>query len=104
MQPVHVQAIPLYSVLAALGLLVVLGAVPFMLFDGDGACKCDAPLGASWSFVVVFLSTSVMWIASLVRLPAWATRTATATGYLGIAGALAFGLVRAVSDAAQIIA
>ena len=92
-----------YAVLAVLGVIALLPVGFGLLSGGEEVCGCDAPLLASWSFVVVIVSTAVMWIWTIVHLPSWVARTATITGYLGTAGVFAFGLLRAISDATDII-
>jgi hypothetical protein len=44
-----------------------------------------------------------MWLAAIVRVPTWVIRIATTAGVLGVAGVFVFGLMRAISDAADII-
>ncbi len=92
-----------FAVFAALGTMAVLSLGTAILSGGEGVCDCDSPVLASWSFLVVFVSTSVVWICAIVRLPSWVARAATVTGYLGTAGVLIFGLTRAISDASDII-
>jgi hypothetical protein len=92
-----------YAVFAVVGTMAVLLLGSAILLGGDGVCDCDPPVRASWSFLVVFASTSVMWICAIVRLPSSVARAATVTGYLGTAGVVIFGLIRAISDASDII-
>ncbi len=92
-----------FAVFAVVGTMAVLSLGSAILSGGGGFCDCDSPVLASWSFLVVFVSTSVMWICAIARLPSWVARAATVTGYLGTAGVLIFGLIRAISDASEII-
>jgi len=92
-----------YAVFAAVGTMASLSLGSAILLGGERVCGCDAPVQASWSFLVVFVSTSVMWICAIVRLPSWVAPAATVTGYLGTVGVLIFGLIRAISDASDII-
>ncbi len=93
-----------YAGFAALGLVF---AVPFalsVLFVGEGFCGCEPPVAASWSFVFVLVSSAALWITALVPRTPIAVRTLIGVaGYLGLAGVLFFGLVRAISDAIEII-
>jgi hypothetical protein len=92
-----------YGVFAVLGALVVVPVVLAILRGGQGTCGCETPVWASWSFVLVCVSTIVIWVDAISRLPSWATRIAATTGYLGVSGIVAFGLLRALSDATDII-
>jgi hypothetical protein len=92
-----------YAVISVVGVIVVLSLGSAILSGGEGICGCEAPVQASWSFLVVFIATAVMWISGIVHAPSWITRTATVAGYLGTTGVLVFGLLRALSDAADII-
>lgn len=93
-----------YAVLSAVGVLLVASLGSAVLGGGEGICGCEAPVRASWSFLVVLASTVVLWIGAVTQLPAWLGRIAIVTGYLGTAGVLVFGLIRAISDAGDIIA
>lgn len=92
-----------YAIVSAVGVIAVLSLGSAILSGGEGICGCEAPMQASWSFVVVFAATTVMWISGIVHTPLWVARTATVAGYLGTGGVLVFGLLRALSDAADII-
>jgi len=96
------QATILYLVLSSLGALASIPLTMFIFFSVD-SCSCDPPVGASWSFVVVFVATIVLWVGVVIALPLWLKRSTTFAGYLGMIGIAAFGLVRAVSDAIDII-
>ncbi len=93
----------LYGVIAGLGALVVVPALAGILLGGENVCDCESPMWASWSFVVVCVSTVAVWVDAARRLPSWVTSVAAVTGYLGISGVVAFGLLRVISDAADII-
>ena len=93
----------LYVAIAGLGALLSFATVPFVLFQGESVCDCAAPLGASWSFVAVIVAAAILWVGSLIEMRRGFMAGATALGYVGLAGTLGFGLVRAVSDAVDII-
>lgn len=92
-----------YAIFAGLGALLVVPALAEMLLGGENVCGCEAPVWASWSFVVVCVSTVVIWVNAIKHLPSPTARLAAVTGYLGMAGVLIFGLLRAISDASDII-
>jgi hypothetical protein len=92
-----------YVVFTAVGILAVASLGSAVLGGGEGICGCEAPVRASWSFVVVAASTVVLWIGAVTRLPSMFGRIASGTGYRGTAGVLVFGLIRAISDAADIV-
>ena len=93
----------LYGAVAVLGAILVLLFTSAITLGAEEFCGCSSPVWASWSFLVVLVSTTTMWIAAIVRLPSWVERTAAVAGYLGTAGVLTFGLLRALSDATDII-
>ena len=91
-----------FIVIAAVGLLLTVAIVP-VLFT-PGACDCDPPLAASWSVVIMGAGTVLWWTSALLQTAARRTRALAAVlGYLGLAGVLVFGLIRAISDAVEII-
>lgn len=91
-----------YMVFVGMGLLAA-SFVPVAMFTRD-SCTCDPPYPASFSFLIVVLATGLWWLtAASGRMPTQTTAVARVLGYAGIAGLLAFGLLRAVSDAATII-
>jgi hypothetical protein len=93
----------IYATISVIGLVVV-SLFPFAIFIGDSSCDCGPPVVASWSVAVAAVGTSVWWITALVpRSPRWLRLGAGIVGYGGTLGVLVFGLVRAVSDAADII-
>ena len=72
-----------YAVISAVGVMAVLSLGSAILSGGEGICGCEAPVQASWSLLVVFAATAVMWISGIVHTPSRIARTATAAGYLG---------------------
>jgi hypothetical protein len=92
-----------YAVVSAVGVMAVLSLGSAILSGGEGICDCEAPVRASWSFLLIFAATAVMWISGIVRTPSWIARTATVAGYVGTTGVFVFGLLRALSDAVDII-
>jgi hypothetical protein len=91
------------GIFAVVGVVVVVPGILLFLLGGQRTCSCEAPVLASWSFLVIFISTLVVWIGAIVRFPSWLLRIAAVTGYLGIGSVAIFGLVRALSDAKAII-
>jgi hypothetical protein len=92
-----------YVVVSAIGLLMV-AAPGSAAIGGDALCDCDSPVRAWTSFAIVFLATLVFWILSIVKRPtSGALKAAAVLGYLGTLGVVIFGLMRAISDAADII-
>ena len=86
---------------ALLAFVGTLAAVPLTISIMFGnSCDCDPPIIAAWFAVLAGIGT-VLWWASARRERL--RLTATAIGYTGLIGATAFGLVRAISDAAEII-
>jgi len=86
------------------GLGLVTG-VPLAIgtLTGEG-CDCPVPIGVVWSLALLAAATVAWWISVLAaRSPTWIGRSSTVAGYLGTAGVLTFGLIRAISDAADII-
>jgi hypothetical protein len=81
------------------GLPVAFGLLPLTLFTTE-SCSCDPPLVAS-IFVLVAALATILWLLS--GWVASAARPATLLGYLGLSGALIFGLIRAISDSIEII-
>lgn len=91
-----------FIAIAAIGLMLTLAVVP-ALFTRS-VCDCDPPLAASWSIIVMGVGTVLWWTSALVTRSGTRTRIAAgALGYIGLAGVLGFGLIRAVSDAVEII-
>jgi hypothetical protein len=92
-----------FGIIAAAVIVLVVPGILLILLDGERTCSCETPVLASWSFLVLFISTAVVWIGAIVRFPSWLLRIAAVTGYLGIGSVTVFGLVRALSDAKAII-
>ena len=93
---------PVYVSLTVLG---VLALIPFVAsFGTDSLCDCEPPVGASLSVVVAAIGTATWWATALFAdLPRWPRTVAAVFGYAGLVGAVVFGLVRALSDAVEII-
>ncbi len=82
-------------------MFVLLAAVT--LFTRE-SCNCDPPMGVAWSMLVAAIATIALWVSVLIASsPRRLGRASTVVGYLGTAGVLIFGLIRALSDAAEII-
>ncbi len=92
-----------YAIFVGLGAPAVVLIGAGILLGGENICGCEAPVWASWSFVVVCVSTVVIWVNAATRLPSLVNRIAAVTGYLGMGGVLVFGVIRAISDATDII-
>jgi hypothetical protein len=91
-----------FYVLGGVGLFLG-GVTATVIVTGD-ACDCDPLVGVVWSIVIVAAATIGWWLSVLVaRSPTSLGRLSTAAGYVGTAGVLVFGLIRALSDAAAII-
>ena len=90
--------IAVYIALTVIGLLIV--AAPGSAGAGLGQfCDCETPIRAILSYTVVAVATVVFWIGSIVKRPiAWVSKTAAVLGYLGTAGVVIFGFMRAISD------
>jgi hypothetical protein len=93
---------PVYISLTVLGFLAL---IPFVAsFGTDSFCDCEPPVVASLSAAVAAIGTAIWWATAIFkRLPGWSRMVAAAFGYTGLAGALFFGLARALSDAIEII-
>lgn len=89
-----------YTVLALLGLGLAVLLVPFTLFT-DQACDCQPPLIASSFVLVTGAGTAVRWWNGLHEQKY--RPVARMLGLIGLGGTLVFGLIRAVSDAIDII-
>ena len=89
-----------YAGLALAGLVLAVLFVPFALFS-ERACDCEPPIGASVSVVATAAGT-VLWWWSGLRDRRFSP-LARGLGLGGLAGALVFGLIRAISDAVQIM-
>ena len=93
-----------YGALSLLGFLIVAAPGSALLGGGAPLCDCDAPVRASISFVVVLIATLMFWLGSVVTRPVPSIlKVAAGLGYAGTLGVVIFGLIRALSDAADII-
>lgn len=91
-----------FIAITAIGLLLVLAMIPALFTPAF--CDCEPPLVASWSIVVMGVGTVLWWASALIGSPrTWVRSAAGAIGYVGLTGVLVSGLVRAVSDAVEII-
>jgi hypothetical protein len=92
-----------YIVFALIGVLLFLSVLP--IFFTESSCSCEPPIVASGAMVLSGIGTLVWWASGLISaLPSQTRLVAALLGYLGLAGVLLFGLIRAVSDAIEIIA
>ena len=100
----HRLASVLFGALALFGLVIASSVVvPGLLFDNGSFCDCEHPILVS-VFVVVAMAGTVLWWAS--GFSSRASRLETAgriLGFIGLAGATSFGLIRAISDALEVI-
>jgi hypothetical protein len=93
----------IYATVSGIGIILVAG-LPFALFVGDSSCSCGPPVVASWSLAIAGIGTVVWWVSALFpSLPQWLRVGAAVVGYGGTLMVLVFGMLRAVSDAADII-
>jgi hypothetical protein len=91
-----------YLAVAAIGLFAFAIVVP--LFFTEDACSCTPPLAASWSVVATGVGTVILWSTAVFSsVPTWLRRVAVMFGYTGLVGVVVFGLLRAVTDAFEII-
>jgi MFS family permease len=87
-----------YVLVTLVGLLL-LPVLPFTLFDSDS----DVPLVVGASVMLVAIATLAVWVIRIWEIRGPAIRAAHWAGYAGFGAALVFGLLRAVSDALEII-
>jgi hypothetical protein len=93
------SATAVWAIVTGFGLVLGLPLVITTMFTSAG-CGCDPPILASSSVVVAGVGTVLWWGSG--RRPA--TRgLAQVLGFAGMLGALGFGLVRAISDAVEIL-
>jgi hypothetical protein len=91
-----------YIVLALVGLLAFVAVLP--VFFTDSLCDCNPPIVAALAMLLSGLGTLVWWATALFSvMPSWSRIVSAVLGYTGIAGVLVFGLLRAMSDAIEII-
>jgi hypothetical protein len=92
-----------YIMLSLVGVLLFILVLPGF-FSGGRFCDCDPPVAASLAMVLAGIGTLLWWATALfTAMPAWSRRVAGFVGYAGLIGVLLFGLVRAISDAIEII-
>ncbi|MDH5371440.1 MAG: hypothetical protein OEX97_00685 [Acidimicrobiia bacterium] len=89
-----------YAFLAVVGAGAGALTTPFLLFNRS-ACDCDPPIVAS-GFVIVAAVGTLMWWWNTVH-PNRLRIVAVALGMSGVTGAIVFGLLRALTDAIEII-
>jgi hypothetical protein len=89
-----------YTFLALLGAGAGGLTTPFLLFNRQ-ACDCDPPFVAA-TFVIIAAIGTLMWWWNTVRPSRLWTMT-VAFGLTGVIGAALFGMIRARSDAIEII-
>jgi hypothetical protein len=93
---------PVYYTLAGIGLLIGTGLASVLL--GSSGCECEPVLGISGSVLAVGIATAAWWISVLVSgTPRWLGRASAVLGYASVVALLTFGLIRAISDAVDII-
>jgi hypothetical protein len=93
-----------YVVLSVVGLLMVIAPGSAIFGGGAELCDCESPMRANLSLVVVSFATLTFWIASILKRPlSWLLNASAVLGYLGTIGIVVFGLIRAISDAVDII-
>jgi hypothetical protein len=93
----------IYATVTGIGIILVAG-LPFALFVGDSSCSCGPPVVASWSLAVAGVGTLAWWVTALVpMLPSWLRVGAAVVGYGGTLMVFVFGMLRAVSDAVDIV-
>ena len=91
-----------YILISLVGLLAFVAIFPALFTESF--CDCEPPIAATLAVVLTGIGTLVWWATALFSwMPGWSLRVAAVLGYLGIAGVLVFGLLRAVADAVDII-
>jgi hypothetical protein len=89
------------AVLAVFGLVIALVTIP--VYSGGG-CDCPAPVFPAIAIGAAAVGTLILFADAMMSGDRPAVRiTAAVFGYVGLAGVLVFGLIRAISDAADII-
>jgi hypothetical protein len=95
--------IAVYAGLTLIGFVIVAAPGSAGLALGE-LCDCETPVRAMLSYTIVSLATLVFWIGSIVKRPTdGLLKVAAVFGYLGTGGVVLFGLIRAITDAADII-
>lgn len=90
-----------YGVFAILGVVLGTSALVSSMFTRS-ACDCDPPIAAS-IFIAVAAAGTLAWFASAFSRSARLPSVARILGFVGLAGATAAGLVRAIGDATAIL-
>ncbi len=98
----HSSARLLYGVLTVFGLVAGGFVMPVFLFNRD-VCDCDPPILASSFVVVAAVGTLLWWTTGIWSRLDRARTAALILGFVGLAGATLFGLIRALSDAVEVI-
>ncbi len=84
------------------GAAAVVAMIVVLQFTRVG-CECDPPIAASAFLAIAALGTVLLWVAGIRSRTGRASSMAQTLGFGGLAGALIFGLIRAVSDAVEVI-
>jgi hypothetical protein len=84
------------------GAAVVLAVLVVVQFTRLG-CECDPPIIASTFVAIAAAGTVLWWVVGIRSRTGRASSIAQTLGFGGVAGALLFGLIRAVSDAVEVI-
>jgi hypothetical protein len=90
---------PIYAGISVLGAMLGVPLLIVVLFTESG-CDCAPSPWIAWLTVVAALGTVAWWLGGRDRRWSMPGRI---LGFAGLAGATAFGMIRAVSDAAEII-
>ncbi len=98
----HYPARLLYAILTVVGLVVGGFLMPFVLFNRD-TCGCDPPILASSFVVIAAVGTLLWWTTGIWSRLDRVKTAALILGFVGLAGATLFGLLRALSDAVEVI-
>jgi hypothetical protein len=94
----------MYAVVSVVGFLMVIAPGSAMFGGGAELCDCESPMRVNLSLVVVSFATLVFWVASIAKRPMpWLLNASALLGYLGTIGIVVFGLIRAISDAVDIV-
>lgn len=91
-----------YIVIAAVAFVLVLNLALSALF-GSNVCGCEPPVVAGLFVVLGVIGTLFFWVSGMSARFAKMESAARILGFLGLAGATAFGLARAISDAVTVI-
>jgi hypothetical protein len=84
------------------GAAAVVAMIVVLQFTRLG-CECDPPIAASAFLAIAALGTVLLWVVGIRSRTGRASSMAQTLGFGGLAGALIFGLIRAVSDAVEVI-